>query len=233
MAIPPKTHSQQTWTAKLPAAGILILILLGAWWFGQRGDQPQSNEPAAPGPQLRPVDASDHIRGRVDAPYTLIEYGDIACSFCQAFHPRVTELLAEHPDDIRWVWRWFPHDVNVDAYTKAEAGECAAEQGLFWEYIDGVFVAGVGLTVTELNLVADVVGLDVAAYEECIASGRHKARVLADVDEVSRLGGEATPFTLIMTPDNQVFPLAGAASYEQLNGLLNDLLQGKSPSFQY
>ena len=43
-----------------------------------------------------PVDPErDHIRGPVEAPVTLVEYGDFECPYCGQAEPVVRELLAD------------------------------------------------------------------------------------------------------------------------------------------
>ena len=46
-----------------------------------------------------PVDPErDHIRGPLDAPVTLVEYGDLECPYCGQAEPVIRELLAEFGD---------------------------------------------------------------------------------------------------------------------------------------
>ena len=57
----------------------------------------------------RPVDpARDHIRGPVDAPLTLVEYGDFECPFCGRATGVVRELRERFGDDLRYVFRHLP-----------------------------------------------------------------------------------------------------------------------------
>ncbi len=84
-----------------------------------------------------PVDPErDHLRGPVDAPVTVLEYGDFECPYCGQAEPVVRELLREH-GEIAYVWRHLPlNDVHPNAQQAAEAAEAAAEQGAFWEMHD-------------------------------------------------------------------------------------------------
>ncbi len=79
----------------------------------------------------------DHIRGPDDAPVTLLEYGDFQCPYCGQAEGVIRELLSEHGDDVRYVWRHLPlNDVHPRAQLAAEASEAAAAQGTFWEMYD-------------------------------------------------------------------------------------------------
>ena len=66
------------------------------------------------------VDAErDHIRGPLDAPVTIVEYGDYECPYCGQAEPVVRELLREH-GDVRYVWRHLPlNDVHPRAHLAA------------------------------------------------------------------------------------------------------------------
>ena len=78
----------------------------------------------------------DHIRGPVDAPVTLVEYGDFECPYCGRAEPAVRDLLQEF-GDVGYVWRNLPlSDVHAHAQLAAEAAEAAAMQGRFWEMHD-------------------------------------------------------------------------------------------------
>ena len=79
----------------------------------------------------------DHLRGPVDAPVTVVEYGDFECPYCGMAEPVVRELLSGFATDVRYVWRHLPlTDVHANAQLAAEAAEAAADQGAFWEMHD-------------------------------------------------------------------------------------------------
>jgi NhaA family Na+:H+ antiporter len=88
-----------------------------------------------------PVDpARDHIRGPVDAPLTLVEYGDFECPFCGRATGVIEDLRARFGDRLRYVFRHTPlSDVHPHAMLAAEAAEAAAVQGRFWEMHDRLF----------------------------------------------------------------------------------------------
>ena len=77
-----------------------------------------------------PVDPErDHMRGPLDAPVTVVEYGDFECPYCGQAEDVVRELLADF-GDVRYVWRHLPlTDVHPHAQLAAEAAEAAAQQG--------------------------------------------------------------------------------------------------------
>ena len=84
---------------------------------------------------VRPVDPDrDHIRGRPDAPLTLVEEGDLECPFCRRATGSIDQVRDHFGDRLRYVWRHLPLErVHPRAFDAARASEAAAQQGRFWE----------------------------------------------------------------------------------------------------
>jgi Na+/H+ antiporter NhaA len=138
----------------------------------------------------------DHIRGPVDAPVTLVEYGDFECPYCGRAEPAVRELLREFAD-LTYVWRHLPlDDVHPNARLAAQASEAAAAQGAFWELHDLLLQHQDALQLDDLRGYAAQLGLDVPRFTRELSDGRLAARVARDVDgaDVSGVGGTPTFF---------------------------------------
>jgi Na+/H+ antiporter NhaA len=144
-----------------------------------------------------PVDPEvDHIRGPLDAPVTVVEYGDFECPYCGRAEPVVRELLREFAD-LTYVWRHLPlDDVHPLARQAAEGSEAAAEQGAFWEMHDLLFQNQDRLELEDLVGYANQLGLDVDRFTRDLAERRHADRVDRDVEsaDVSAVGGTPTFF---------------------------------------
>ncbi|MGY1636100.1 Na+/H+ antiporter NhaA [Geodermatophilus sp. SYSU D00742] len=142
-----------------------------------------------------PVDpARDHVCGRVDAPLTLVEYGDFECPFCGRATGAVEELRERFGDRLRYVFRHVPLvDVHPHARLAAEAAEAAAAQGRFWEMHDELFAAQDRLTPGDLLDHAAAIGLDVQRFARDLGAGRHARRVEEDVESAEASGVEGTP----------------------------------------
>lgn len=136
------------------------------------------------------VTVSDHVRGRPDAKYTVIEYADFQCPYCTEFHDAMKTVMKER--DVRWVYRHFPLPAHPLAQKAALATECAHEQGKFWEYADGLY----GLkTITDGDFLrlAGALDLDVFFFGACLATGKFKDVVAAQQESGVRSKVEATP----------------------------------------
>jgi Na+/H+ antiporter NhaA len=141
-----------------------------------------------------PVDPErDHIRGPLDAPVTLLEYGDLECPFCGQAEPVVRELLAGF-GDLRYVWRHLPlNDVHPNAQLAAEATEAAAEQGAFWELHDMLLRRQGALRGSDLVGYAEELDLDVDRFHEDLKRHAGRARIAEDVDGADLSGVSGTP----------------------------------------
>jgi Na+/H+ antiporter NhaA len=136
----------------------------------------------------------DHIRGAVDAPVTLVEYGDFECPYCGAAAPVIAKLLDHFGDDLRYVWRHLPlSDVHPDAQMAAEAAEAAADQGKFWEMHDLLLANPDRLRVSDLYRHASDLDLDLDRFTDALNRRRKAARVAEDVASADMSGVSGTP----------------------------------------
>ena len=78
-------------------------------------------------------------RGSPTAKVEIVEFFDPACSTCKAFHPKVKQLMDEHPGKIRLYERYAPFHEGSAPVVKILAA--AHMQGKFWETLDAVFAA--------------------------------------------------------------------------------------------
>jgi protein-disulfide isomerase len=89
--------------------------------------------------------------------------------------------------------------IHKQAFKAAEATHCAGEQGKFWEMHDRLFENQRALE--PWNAHAEALGLDVAAFEECMSSDRYAAAVRRDMAEAGKAGASGTPSFVVATTD--------------------------------
>lgn len=156
----------------------------------------QGGDATAPtGPVDITVTTADHIRGGKNAKVTIVEYSDFECPFCSRAHPTIQQVMNEYGDDVRVVYRHFPLSFHPQAQKAAEASECAADQGKFWQFHDVVFenqdlVQG---GVAQFKKWAVELGLNASKFNNCLDSGEKAQLVTDDTNEGSALGVTGTP----------------------------------------
>ena len=135
----------------------------------------------------------DHIRGRPDAPVTLLEYGDFECPYCGRAEPAIRELLADY-GDVRYIWRHLPlTDVHPHAQLAAEASEAAGAQGKFWEMHDLMLGHQDALTLKAIFGYAQELELDIEKFKEHLRKRKGAPRIAEDVESADMSGVSGTP----------------------------------------
>jgi len=177
-----------------------------------------------PKPEAKPLTEarleSDPALGPEDALVTIIEYGDFGCSSCKIWHQAGVrdQVEAEYGDQVRFVWRDFPV-ITIKSPKAAEAGQCAFDQGMFWEFHDYVYEQGNSLGVTSLKEYAKQVGMDTKKFNNCLDSGQNEAKVDHDLNLAYRLGFPGTPGFVVNGQK-----LAGPPTYATLKGIIDEIL---------
>jgi protein-disulfide isomerase len=139
-----------------------------------------------------PVDASDHVRGAVDAGVTAVMYGDFQCPFCAAAARVLRRLVEQEPDALRVVFRHFPVTA-LAAETAALAAEAASAQGQFWPMHDMMFERQAALTPPHLLHYAGELGLDTDRFASDMRASALRERVHRDLASGQASGVDGTP----------------------------------------
>ena len=171
-------------------------------------------------PRTVVVADDDPAKGPADAPVTIIEFSDFQCPYCSRVNPTLARLVDRYGDSIRIVFRDYPIlQIHPNAAKAAEAGACANEQAKFWPMHDLMFANQERLDVTNLKQHAATLGLDAAAFEKCLDSGKHTAEWQKDATDAEKAGVQSTPAFFVNGR-----PVTGAVPYEQFAEVINDEL---------
>jgi protein-disulfide isomerase len=173
-------------------------------------------------PRVVVADAGRPARGPERAPVQIIEFSDFECPFCLRAYPTVVEILSTYGDSVRLVYRHFPLPNHPNARPAAEASSCAADQGKFWEFHDRLFSGPGRLSAADLRRHAAELGLDTAAFTSCIASGKHRATVEADLEAGETAGVSGTPAFFINGR-----PVSGAQPFEVFKRIIDEELAAR------
>jgi len=155
---------------------------------------PPPPPPASETTADRLVRPDSHVAGNPSAAVTVVEFADFECPMCGSEEQVAREIRAKYAKQIRFVFRQFPL-VHIHPFSErmAEASECAADQGKFWEAVDKIYSRQTDLSEEGLKRDAAEIGLDLTKFNQCMASGADKARVNRDHEDGKALGVNATP----------------------------------------
>ncbi len=126
-----------------------------------------------------------------------------------------------------------PLQMHSQAFKAAEAAACAGEQKMFWDMYHLLFANQRALAPERLAGYAGELGLDIAAFQKCLSSGRQAAGIREDVRTAQTLGLTGTPAYLLgrRLPGGdkvQILDMIkGLPPYEVLEGKINALLTAK------
>jgi protein-disulfide isomerase len=142
-----------------------------------------------------PVSESrDHIQGPVNAPITLVEYGDYECPYCGQAYMIIKEIQERLGSKLCFVFRNFPlTKVRPHAYKAAIAAETAAAQGKFWDMYDYLFKHGQVVTDDNLRQSAAKLGLNVARFDREFLDRTYSNHVDEDIQSGKSSGVKSTP----------------------------------------
>lgn len=143
---------------------------------------------------ITPVTSADHLTGPPEAEVTIVEYGDFECPDCKQAAPAMKLLLARHAGRVRFAYRHFPLEgVHPHALQAAEAAECAAAQGRFWEMHDLLFANQLRLELEDLRDYAERLGLDLARFDEEMREHAWTSRIRGHIESGETSGVRSTP----------------------------------------
>ena len=215
----------------------LSIVIAGALIAGAVFLVSKNSSPQAPmqgsGSAVRPVDPSDHLLGNPSAPIVIIEYSDLECPYCKSFHDTMHKIIDEYgtKGQVAWVYRHFPLTaLHPKAAKEAEASECAAElagNAAFWRFVDRLYEitpSNNGLDLARLPVIAEETGLNRAAFELCLSSGKYADKVKAGFDEAIALGAQGTPHNILAVGGSYLI-LEGAQPLSSMRAAIETLLQ--------
>ncbi|MSQ29585.1 MAG: hypothetical protein EXR68_03745 [Dehalococcoidia bacterium] len=161
--------------------------------------------------------------GNPDASVKLIEFADFQCPFCKRFaddggKKLLEEFVNKGTVSLQFVSFAF---LGEESRRAAEAAECAADQGRFWDYHDllylrqgaensKVFSAG-NLKRFAAELKTHFSDFDTGKFVRCLDDGAKRATVEQQTKQASDAGVKSTPSFLI----NGV-PMSGVQPIETL-----------------
>ena len=152
---------------------------------------------------------SGRTAGNPDATVKIIEFADFQCPYCKRFADDGGKKLIEEFLNKGTVSIQFVSFIVVGEESKraAEAAECAADQGRFWDYHDllylrqgaensGVFSAG-NLKKYAAELKTHFSDFDTGKFDRCLDSGEKRVSVEQQTKQAREAGVQSTPSFLI------------------------------------
>ena len=235
--------------------GILVLALFGSFLGGYQVGNFDSNIPSIQESVESQITTSqaqaqgqasnnglvqislddDPLLGDINAPITIVEFGDFQCPFCKRFHQStLPDIKSNYIDTgiVNLVWKDFPiQSIHQNAVASSVAGECADDQGLFWELHDKIFEdqavwegLPTSIAINNFKRYATELGMDQVQFNECLDSQKYLQEVLDDFSYGSRSGVTGTPAFFIGNEKTGFVKISGAQPYSVFESVIESLL---------
>ncbi len=161
------------------------------------------------------IENGSPIMGDVNAPITILEWGDYQCTFCYKFHQNTLDIINKDfikTGKVKLVFKDFPLN-GPDSLLAAEAAYCAEDQGKYWQYHNELYENWGGertgwITRESLDRFASTVNLDLDEFNKCLNEQKYQDKVKALYEFGKEAGIDATPSFLIFN-DEKIIKIRG------------------------
>jgi len=167
----------------------------------------------------------DPREGNINAPITVVVFGDYRCPGCGYFDTQVLPQIREEyvkKGLVSIVYRDFAF-LSEQSKNLAEAANCARDQGKFLEYHKKIF-RNQRATRSPLGLVkfASDIGLNMDTFSYCMDSIKYQAEVQGDYDYAVQNGIRATPTIFV---NGKKITGRFIPDFDRLSGIFNEYLK--------
>lgn len=175
--------------------------------------------------------------GEPNAIVTIDIFEDFQCPACQFFTESIETLIIQNYVNTGKVHYTFHNYPFIDGTGAGNGGEsdqaanasmCANEQGKFWDMHAIIYANWNGenqgnLSDARLKAMAQEIGLDMNAFNDCFNTNKYKAEIQADFDTGNTLGVNGTPSVFINGV--KVGQPGKIATYEEISQAIEQALK--------
>lgn len=182
------------------AAGVIVVIVAVVIILNNTQSATAGTPPPAVDLPAEFVDRN--TKGNPQSPVVVTEYSDFECPACKTFAEGLARQLSDEyikTGKILFEYKHYPLQKHEPGATwAANAAECAADQGKFWEMHDYLFQeqgkqGPNTFTQARLRAMAEALELDSGQFNDCLGRQEHAQRIRDDVAEARSLAVNATP----------------------------------------
>ena len=175
------------------------------------------------------VENGSPVMGNINAPITILEWGDYQCTFCYKFHQNTLDIINENfikTGKVKIIFKDFPLN-GPDSKLAAEASFCANDQKKYWEYHDQLYENWAGertgwITRESLSKFAELINLDIIEFNKCLDDSKYENKVNLMYEFGNEIGIDATPSFLVFN-DEKIIKIRGNQPLEIFLKTFDDL----------
>jgi len=218
-------------------SGITILTILAILVLFNGGIETNSNilvEEKLPEKKLSDVffNNASPVMGDVNAPITLVEFGDYQCHFCnQHFHNTQHELIEKYVKTglVKFLFKDFVI-IGPDSISAALATHCANEQGKYWDYHDILYNNWNGenngwASAENLWKFSTELNLDMEQMTKCMNEKKYISKIESSNSDAESLGLTGTPAFFVIDQNNNAVKISGAQPIDVFEKIFNEIIE--------
>jgi len=186
----------------LAVIGVIAVLLIGGAIALSVAQSQSSATPVAVATKAPPANVEPNSRawGPADAPIKVLEFIDYQCPACgvqaRQYEQGIIDAFAA-TSKVRYEVHSLTF-VGPESRNAAIASLCAMDQNRFWDMHISTFVNQSGenqgaLSAGRLREIAEKLGLDMAAYDQCVGSGKFDQTLKDDSALANQYGVNSTP----------------------------------------
>ena len=168
------------------------------------------------------VENGSPILGNIDAPLTLVEFGDYQCSFCKKHFVQTHDLIMKNyvaTGNVKILFKDMIVTPGEDSIHAAHATHCAKDQGMFWKYHYMLYNNWEGentgwITDDSLNKFAENIDLNMNEFSKCMTEKKWMNLINASQEDAKIMGIGGTPSFFLIGPENEIVNIHGAQPYD-------------------
>ena len=161
------------------------------------------------------ADSISPIMGNVDAPITILEWGDYQCTYCYKFHQNTLNIINKEfikTGKVKIIFKDFPLN-GYESKLAAEASYCAQDQQKYWEYHNELYKNWAGertgwITREALTKFAEMIELNTEDFNQCLDENKYQNKVNSMHEFGKEIGIDATPSFLVFN-DQKIIKIRG------------------------
>ena len=162
------------------------------------------------------------ILGNINAPLTLVEFGDYQCSYCKRHFDQTHDLIMKNyvaTNKVKILFKDMIVTPGEDSVNAAHAAHCAKDQGMFWKYHYMLYNSWEGestgwVTDDNLNKFAKNIDLDMNKFSKCMSENKWMKLISASENDAKIMGITGTPSFFLIGPENEIIKIHGAQPYD-------------------
>jgi protein-disulfide isomerase len=141
-----------------------------------------------------PINQHDHHIGKLNAPISIVLYGDYECSLCARDMKWINELLREYKDSVVFIFRHYPlTNIHPHSAIAAVAAQAASAYGKFWQMHSKLYDNFSILSGESILVMAQQIGLNRDLFMHDLEKNEYMDSIISNIMTAEESGVEASP----------------------------------------